>query len=130
MAYCEKLVPFVEFYKKQIAYYNCTVYEVLENEIDVILPTISKDNRNKRSIIGSVISGIISLVDEGISSFLHHKRQKALHKAVKVMERKTDIQQHNIFHLEDTMIMYGIYYSDTLTQLIETVHRMHNTTSW
>ena len=26
--------------------------------------------------------------------------------------------------------MYGIYNSDTLAQLIETVHRMHNTTSW
>ena len=28
------------------------------------------------------------------------------------------------------MIMYSIYNSDTLTELIETVHRMQNTTSW
>ena len=28
------------------------------------------------------------------------------------------------------MTMYGIYNSDILEQLIETVHRMHNTTSW
>ena len=28
------------------------------------------------------------------------------------------------------MIMYSIYNSDTLTELIETVHRIHNTTSW
>ena len=67
---------------------------------------------------------------EGISSFLHHKRQKALHKSVKVKERKPDIQCNKIFHLEDTIIMYGIYNSDTLAELIETVHRMHNTTSW
>ena len=46
------------------------------------------------------------------------------------MERKTDIQCNKIHHLEDTMIMYGIYNSDTLAQLIETVHRMHITTSW
>ena len=26
--------------------------------------------------------------------------------------------------------MYRIYNSDTLTELIETAHRMHNTTSW
>ena len=26
--------------------------------------------------------------------------------------------------------MYGVYNSDTLTELIDTVHRMHNTTSW
>ena len=46
------------------------------------------------------------------------------------MERKADIQYNKIHHLEDSMIMYGIYNSDTLEQLIETVHRMHNTTSW
>ena len=46
------------------------------------------------------------------------------------MEKKTDLQCKKIHHLEDTMIMYGIYNSDTLTELIETIHRMHNTTSW
>ena len=28
------------------------------------------------------------------------------------------------------MIMYGVYNSDTLTELIHMVHRMHNTTMW
>ena len=72
---------------------------------------------------------MIGLAYEGISSFLHHKRHKALHKAVKVMEKKTGLQ-HNKMHLEDTMIMYGVYNSDTLTDLIDTVHKMQNTTTW
>ena len=39
--------------------------------------------------------------------------------------------QHNgVYHLEDAMIMYGIYNSDMLTNLIETVHKMHNNTIW
>ena len=42
---------------------------------------------------------------------------------------KVDLQHNKIFHLEDSMIMYGIYNFDILEQLIETVHRMHNTTS-
>ena len=130
LEYCEKLVPFVEFYKKQIAYYNCTTYEVLTNEIDLILPVFPRDKSNMRRIIASVISDVMGLAYEGISSFLHHKRQKALHKAVKVMERKADIQHNKIFHLEDTIIMYDIYNSETNAQLIETVHRMYNTTSW
>ena len=46
------------------------------------------------------------------------------------MERKTDLQQTKIHHLEDTMIMYGVYDSDTLTELIDTVQRIHNTTMW
>ena len=62
--------------------------------------------------------------------FLKHKRQRALNKAVKVMERKTDLQHNKICHLEDTMIMYGVYNSDTLTELIDNVHRMHNTSTW
>ena len=28
------------------------------------------------------------------------------------------------------MIMCGVYNSDTLEQLIQTIHRMHNTTTW
>ena len=28
------------------------------------------------------------------------------------------------------MIMYGVYNSDTLTDLIDTVHRMQNFTTW
>ena len=133
LAYCQKIVPYVEFYKKQISYYNLTAYEILTNEIGLSLPTYPKAWRHKRGIIASVLGGIasnvIGLAYEGICSCLHHKRQKALHKAVKVMERKPDIQHFKIHHLKDTMIMHGIYNSDTFAQLIETEHRMYNTTS-
>ena len=38
---------------------------------------------------------------------------------------------HNrVYHLEDTMIMYGKYNSDTMMDLINTVHQMHNVTTW
>ena len=89
-----------------------------------------RDKRNKRSIIASVISGVISLAYEGISSSLHQKRQKALHKQSRLWKEKLIFSTTIVFHLKDTMIMYGIYNSDTLAQLIETVHRMHNSTSW
>ena len=80
--------------------------------------------------MGSVISSVIGLAYEGISSFLHHKRHKALHKAVAVMNKTTNVQHNRIHHLEDTMIMYGVYNSDTLTDLIDTVHRIQNFTTW
>ena len=35
-----------------------------------------------------------------------------------------------VCHLEDTMIMYDKYNSDTLMDLIDTVHHMQNLTSW
>ena len=77
-----------------------------------------------------IASSVIGLAYEGISSFLHHSRHKALHKAVKVMEKKTELQCNKIHHLEDSMIMYGVYNSDTLTELTDTVHRMQNMTMW
>ena len=38
--------------------------------------------------LGSIVSSVIGLAFEGISSFLHHKRHKALHKVVNVMEKR------------------------------------------
>ena len=81
------------------------------------------------SILGSVASKVIGLAYKGISSFLHHKRHKVVHKTVSVMNKKTDVQCNRIHHLEDTMIMYDVYNSDTLTDLIDTVHRMQNFTT-
>ena len=47
-----------------------------------------------------------------------------------VIEKKTDLQKNQIHHLEDTMIMYGVYNSDMLTALIRTVQIMQNRTTW
>ena len=106
-----------------------------KNDIGKILPTFPTDRRHKRgailaSILRNVASSAIGLAYEGISGFLHHKRHKALHKAVAVMDKKTNIQHNRIHHLEDTMIMYGIYNSNTLTDLTDTVHGMQNFTTW
>ena len=112
LKYCMKIMPFAWLYQRQIQYYNHTAYDMLANDIGKILPKV------------------IGLAYEGLSSFLHHKRHKSLHKAVAVMDKKTNIQHNRINHLEDTMIMYGAYNSDTLTDLIDTVHRMQNFTTW
>ena len=61
------------------------------------------------TILGSVASKVIGLAYEGISGFLHHKRHKALHKDVAVMNKRSNVQHNQIHHLEDSMIMYGVY---------------------
>ena len=35
-----------------------------------------------------------------------------------------------MFHLENSVVMYGIYNSDRLGKLTKTVHKMHNTATW
>ena len=80
-------------------------HEIMTYEIGLILPTYPKDRRHRRNILASVLGGIassvIGLTCEGISSFLHHKRNKTLRKAVKVMEKKTDLNHNKIHNLED-----------------------------
>ena len=46
------------------------------------------------------------------------------------MENKVDLQCNKIFHLEDSIFLYGIYNSDILEALIDTVHRLHNQSTW
>ena len=80
-------------------YYNKTAYDTLANDIGKILPKFPTDNRQKcgailTTILGSIASKVIGLAYEGISSFLHHKRHKALHKAVSVMNKRSKVQ-HN-----------------------------------
>ena len=135
LKYCMKIAPCTQLYQRQLQYYNCTAYDTLTNDIGKILPKFPMDFRHKKvailaSILESVASSVIGLACEGISSFLHHKICKALHKAVAVMNKTTNIQHNRIHPLEDTMIMYGVYNSDTLTDLIDTVHRMQNFTTW
>ena len=44
--HCKRIAPYVQFYKKQIEYYNHTAYDILENEIGLILPTLVKEGRD------------------------------------------------------------------------------------
>ena len=83
-------------------------------------------DRKVRGIFSALISAFIGLAFEGISSFLHHKRHNALHKAVKAMSILMDAQRINLMHLENTLVMYGIYNAETLENLVKTVHALHH----
>ena len=131
--HCRRITPYVKFYKQQIDYNNQTAYNILQNETGLILPSFNSNNRKKRfltTILGTIASKVIGLAFEGISSFLHHKRHKALQKVINVINSKVDIDHNRVYHLEDTVIMYGKYNSDALMDLINTVHQMHNVTTW
>ena len=57
--------------------------------LGLILPSFN--HRKKRfltTILGTIASKGIGLVFEGIPSFLHHKRNKALQKAVNVINSR------------------------------------------
>ena len=75
------------------------------------------------------MSGFIGLAYEGISIFLHNRRHYALYKAVKMMNRQTTTQCNKLVHLENCMVVYGIYNAEMLENLISTVHSMHNSTT-
>ena len=46
------------------------------------------------------------------------------------MEAKADIHCNKLIHLEDTLVMYGVYNVEALEKLINTIHCMHNTKTY
>ena len=81
--FCMKIEPFVVYYKRLIKSYN-TMHNFLNNEINLLLPQMPRIQ--KCGIITTFVSSFIGLAYEGISSFLHHRCNKALHKAVNTMD--------------------------------------------
>ena len=129
VSYCAKLRPYMAFYKMQIKTLNKTAHHIIKNEVDLILPNFPKGQKRKRGIRGifsAVISGFVGLAFEGILSFLHNRRHKALHKAVKAMSIQTDIQRNNLMHLDNTLVLYGVYNAETLEKFVKTVHALHS----
>ena len=102
------------------------MHKILKNEDDLILSKFHTECRNKRGIFGAIISGFIGLAFKGISSFLHHKRHKALQKAVKAMSISINAQKNKLLHLESSLIMYRVYNAETLEKLVKTAHAIHS----
>ena len=75
----------------------------VRKEINLLLsqiPTVQK-----HGIITTLVSSFIGLANEVISSFLHNKRNKALHKEVNAMDNKANIQCNKLMQLENSMLM-------------------------
>ena len=45
------------------------------------------------------------------------------------MENEVNLQCNRLIHLEDSMVMYGVYNAETLEKFITTIHNMHNITA-
>ena len=71
MTFCKEIEQFVIYYERLIKSYNNTARNILENEINLILPQIPR--KQKCGIITMLVSNFIELAYDGISSFLHHK---------------------------------------------------------
>ena len=74
--------------------YNNTAHNILEKEINLLLPQIPRVQ--KHGIITMLVSSFIGLAYEGISSFLHNRQNKTLHKAVNAMDSKANIQHNEL----------------------------------
>ena len=108
--YCRNIIPYTYLYKHLVEYYEKMVYNILEKDIGMILPKFGntendiKSKSPKRQFISALISGFIGLAFEGISSYLQHKQQKALQQAMHTLNKRINIEQNRVFHLEDSMI--------------------------
>ena len=49
LKHCQRIIPYVRFYQKQIEYYNWTAYNILQNKIGLIWPHLLKIIERKDS---------------------------------------------------------------------------------
>ena len=77
-----------------------------------------RDGKIKEEILVLLSQVFVGLAFEDISSFLHHKRHKSLHKAVKAMSISTDVQRNKLMHLENILVMYRVYNAKSLENLL------------
>ena len=108
--YCNKIKSFVSYYSKLIHSYNMAANNILQNEIRLLLPWVS---RQTCGIITTLVSSFIGLAYEGISSFLQWKHENALHKAVNAINNQANMQHNKLMKLDNTMLMYGVYNAET-----------------
>ena len=129
--FCRKIEPFVTYYKRLIKSYSNTMHNILEKEINLLLPQMPRIK--KHGIITTLVSSFIGLAYEGISSFLQNKRNKALHEAITAMDSKADIPCNKLMHLENSVLMYSVYNAvynaEILGKVNKAVHNIHNTTT-
>ena len=123
MTFCKKIEPFGLYYKRMIKSYNNRAHNILENEINLILPQIPR--KQKCGIITMLVSSFIGLAYEGVSSFLHHKQNKVLHKAVRTMNSKTTIQHNKLMQLEKINNMVWHWKSSLTLCIIYTTQHLH-----
>ena len=56
LKHCQRIVPYVRYYQKLIEYYNQTAYNILQNEIGLILPTFTESYRWKRFLYAVLVT--------------------------------------------------------------------------
>ena len=58
-----------------------------------------------------------------ISSYLHNQEQRALWEAFGPMENNVNLARNKILHLENSMLIYGIYNAETLEETIKKMYK-------
>ena len=71
--FCKKTEPFVNYYKRLIKSYNNMAHNILNTEINLILPQVPR--KQKCETITMLVSSFIGLTYEGISRFLQSQKK-------------------------------------------------------
>ena len=94
LKHCQRIVPYVRLYQKQVQYYNQTAYNILQSEINLILPTFNEPNRKKRFL--SAVLGI-----EAEDNFLLESLAACGENNIQKLEMFFTVNLAFLDHLED-----------------------------
>ena len=84
----------------------------------MILSNFNYDKRVERGVGTSLVTGFLGLAYEGISIYLYIKSHEPLQKDFGAMKRNVELSRNKIYHLENSMIIYGVCNVETLDRIV------------
>ena len=123
---CEQALPKFSLLEKREQFNWKRLLNVIEEDLYGILKSYWSPNHSKRfaGLVISAVTGLVTLVVEGISSFLQSKRNKAMANAMDALqEAQVDIFNKLQRHKKD-LLLYGTYSLKSTNAVLDTLQGM------
>ena len=129
--WCTKATPYMQHLWKKEKYFVDQLYGLLENDLYSMLPQLRHGShavcphRGLGTLLVSAATGLITLVIESLSSYLHNKQEKRINDAVVAMREDNTAVQNVLQQYSNDFLMYGHYNVETLEKVIQMVNSLH-----
>ena len=123
---CEDARPLIHLLKAKEKFYRNEVHRIMENELYSAIPDLESAGRQKRFVtLIPAIAGVVTLAVESIGSFLQHRRNKAMAKAMDALHKSQVNGNNRLNRYRDDMLMYGQFSLNGTEEITNSLRDMY-----
>ena len=149
--YCAKVLPYIRYMQNQEKSLVHGLRQLLIHDLYAALPELNPDSfmqddepaesqplssedekevkREKRgigAIFTSVLTGLITLDVESLTSWIKDKQQRRINKAIDTMRKTESEVKNTLSQYQDDFLMFGKYSVQSLKSVIDTLNSLHD----